>query len=111
MGMDIMDLTSLFGNAIDNAIEHVQKIEDKDKRLITLKLTSKGKMAVLRVDNYCIDELDMVGDLPRTSKRDKENHGYGLKSIQYIAKKYNGNTTINLEDNWFTLSVVFPIIK
>lgn len=109
--MDIMDLTSLFGNAIDNAIEHVQKIKEKDKRLITLKLTSKGKMAVLRVDNYCIDELDMVDDLPRTSKRDKENHGYGLKSIQYIAKKYNGNTTVNLEDSWFTLSVVFPIIK
>lgn len=108
--MKVMDLVSLFGNAMDNAIEHVEKIANNEKRLITLKLTNKGKMVVLRVDNYCVDEFETLDELPETSKNDKFMHGYGLKSIQYIAQKYEGNMTMNLEDNWFSLQVIFPVI-
>ncbi|MBR7927902.1 GHKL domain-containing protein [Aerococcaceae bacterium zg-ZUI334] len=42
--------------------------------------------------------------------QDQDNHGYGLKNIQYIAKKYNGNMTVEVQDNWFSLCVVFPIV-
>ncbi|MBF6978776.1 GHKL domain-containing protein [Aerococcaceae bacterium zg-BR22] len=108
--MEIMDICSLFGNALDNAIEHVETIEAVEKRLVTLKLSNKGKMVILRVDNYCLDETMDLTTLPETSKQDTENHGYGLKNIQYIAKKYNGNMTVDVQDNWFSLCVVFPIV-
>ncbi|MBK0348634.1 GHKL domain-containing protein [Aerococcaceae bacterium zg-ZJ1578] len=108
--MEIMDICSLFGNALDNAIEHVEKIDMIEKRLVTLKLLNKGKMVILRVDNYCVDETMDLTTLPNTSKKDQDNHGYGLKNIQYIAKKYNGNMTVEVQDNWFSLCVVFPIV-
>lgn len=41
--MEIMDIASLFGNALDNAIEHVEKIPEVEKRLVTLKLQNRGK--------------------------------------------------------------------
>lgn len=107
--MQVTDQVSLLGNALDNAIEHVEKYDDKEKRLITLRLLSKGKMAVLRVDNYLERDIGYFEDLPETSKQDKMNHGYGLKSIRYIANRYGGHMNINIEDNWFTLQVVFPI--
>lgn len=108
--LDIMDLCSLFGNALDNAIEHVEQIADVEKRLITLKLQNKGKMVILRVDNYCTTSPLSDDGLPKTTKKDRENHGYGLKNIEYIAKKYKGNMTVEIEDNWFSLCVVFPIV-
>lgn len=108
--MDVMDLSSLIGNALDNAIEYVEKLQDEEKRLITLKLTNKGKIVILKVDNYFVEEIDNLDELPRTSKEDKENHGYGLKSIQYIAEKYEGNMSVNIKDSWFTLSIVLPIL-
>jgi len=107
--MQVTDQVSLLGNALDNAIEHVEKYKDKEKRLITLKLLSKGKMVVLRVDNFLEDDIGYFEDLPETSKQDKVYHGYGLKSIRYIANKYGGHMNINTEDKWFTLQVVFPL--
>src|SRR5699024_2176891 len=107
--LQVTDLVSLLGNALDNAIEHVEKYEDPEKRLITMKLTSKGNMAVLRVDNYLMDELEDFEDLAETSKQDKIYHGYGLKSIRYIANRYGGYMNINTDDNWFSLQVIFPM--
>ncbi|MBZ6527261.1 GHKL domain-containing protein [Aerococcaceae bacterium DSM 111021] len=107
--LQVTDLVSLLGNALDNAIEHVEKYDDPEKRLITLKLTSKANMVVLRIDNYLMTELEAFDDLPETSKQDKIYHGYGLKSIRYIANRYGGYMNINTEDYWFSLQVVFPM--
>lgn len=108
--MSVMDISSLIGNALDNAIEYVERLKNKDQRLITLKLTNKGQMVILRIDIFFIDKLESLDDLPKTSKSDKENHGYGLKSIQYVAEKHNGNMSINVKDNWFTVNIMLPIL-
>lgn len=106
--MEVMDIASLFGNALDNAFEHVEKIPDQEKRLVTLKLQEISNMVVLRIDNYCQDVLEDLTVLPTTSKKDKDLHGYGLLNIQFIAKKYGGQMTLAYEDHWFSLTVVFP---
>ncbi|WP_208559516.1 ATP-binding protein [Marinilactibacillus kalidii] len=106
---EVMDICSLVGNALDNAIEHVEKIEDEEKRLITFKLAKKGKMGVMNVSNYCLEDIFLDGTLPETSKVDKDNHGFGLKSIQYIVEKYDGNMHIDFSDNWFNLRIIFPL--
>lgn len=43
-----------------------------------------------------------------TTKADKLFHGYGLKSIRYIAEKYHGNVEISTKGNVFTLQIVLP---
>lgn len=107
--MNIMDICSLFGNAIDNAIEHVIKIPDNDKRIVNLRVVNKGSIILVRVENYIIDELDLTNGLPHTSKENTDSHGYGLKSIRYIANKYDGSMSITSEDNWFVLKVLIPL--
>lgn len=50
--MSPYDIYSLFGNAITNAIEAVTKIEDKDKRNISLVMKKKGNILTIELENY-----------------------------------------------------------
>ena len=45
-----------------------------------------------------------------TSKKDKINHGFGLKSIQLITNKYNGSLSLKIDNNIFILDIIFPKI-
>lgn len=107
--MDTMDICTLFGNALDNAIECELKIPDREKRLIHLRLTTQKQFLLLQVENYCPDPPEFQGGLPVTTKSDGTNHGFGLKSIQYTAGKYGGTTTVHAEGGWFVLKVLIPL--
>lgn len=107
--MDIMDISSLFGNALDNAIESVEAIPDKEKRLIHLTISRDKGFIRIRMENCYGSELDFENGLPKTTKRDRNYHGYGLKSIQSIVQKYNGSVTIEAKEGWFELRILIPM--
>jgi len=107
--MDAMDICSVFGNALDNAIESAEKQKNIEKRLIRTAVYAKDYFAMIRFENYTEETLDIDKGLPDTTKKDKVFHGYGLKSIHSIAQKYGGTMTINVEGNWFILRILIPI--
>lgn len=109
--MDTMDICSLFGNALDNATEAVLRLPDKEQRLVNLRVFKRGHLAMILVENYATDQIDLLDGLPQTTKSNKDYHGYGLKSISYIAEKYEGNMSVSMENNWFSLKVLFPLRK
>ncbi|QWW20641.1 sensor histidine kinase [Schaalia sp. 19OD2882] len=108
-GLSAMDVATLFGNALDNAIEAALHVSDPDKRLIRLALHAKGTMTVLRVENYFDGTLvrDEDGEL-RTRKTEARGHGIGLRSIRWTARQHGGEVTGDVEGNWFTLTVLLP---
>ncbi len=106
--MEVSDICSIFGNALDNAIEYVINEKGLEKRLINLRVMEKQQFVIIKVDNYCEKKPEFVEGLPVTTKQDKRNHGYGLKSIKYTAEKYNGSMTVSYEDNWFTIKILLP---
>ena len=103
------DIVSLFGNALDNAIEYEKTVENKNKRYILLKVYRKVNLLSIHVENYCTESYDLRDGLPATTKSDKDNHGFGLKSIRYVAQKYGGNVTVKSEGGLFTLDVILPV--
>ncbi len=107
--LDVLDICNLFGNALDNAIEFVEKQKDIEKRIINLKVCEKNNFVVIKLDNYCEEEPKFENGLPVTTKKDKNNHGYGLKSIKYTTEKYKGNMTVSYKNNWFTVKILLPI--
>ena len=109
--LETLDICSIFGNALDNAIECVEKISNKDKRLIRLNISSKNSFLFICIENYCEYEVDFSQDIPDTTKKDKDYHGYGLKSIQYTAEKYGGTMTLQEKNNWFTMRILIPMQK
>lgn len=109
--LDAMDLCTIFGNALDNAIESVEKIADAEKRLIRMAVFRQNDFALLRFENYFENPLTFEGGLPATTKQHRDYHGFGIKSIRYSAEKYGGSVTVNAKDGWFTLCVLLPLPK
>ena len=107
--MEVMDICSIFGNALDNAIECELKIPDKEKRLIHVSVSKQKNFLLLRFENYYDTELNYQGGALITTKRDKEFHGYGLKSIRYTVNKYDGAVSIDTKENWFDLKILIPV--
>ncbi len=106
--MHVADLCSLIGNALDNAIESVIGIEEEERRLIRLEITSQKNFVMISIENSCDHPVIMQNGIPQTTKEDKSGHGYGTKSIVQIAEKYGGNAFFELKDNWFTMQVIIP---
>ncbi len=103
--MDIADIYSLFGNALDNAIEYVMTLEE-EKRVIKLSVSSSGSLVGVVVKNYYEGEEVKSDTVLRTSKRDKSYHGYGVKSMKNIAEKYGGSFAVDTRDNEFVVSIL-----
>lgn len=102
------DICSLFGNAIENAIEAVSLLPDPEDRNISFQVRESRGMLVVTVENYYTGELTVENGLPRSSKGDNLNHGFGMRSIRNVAEKYGGEMTV-LVDEMFHLTVLVPI--
>ncbi len=104
------DITSLFGNILDNAIESASD-EDNDFKLIKLSCETKKDFLQIQETNYCHKDLKFKNGLPITTKEDKTSHGYGMKSISYIIEKYQGQIKVILENNIFHLYILIPLAE
>lgn len=106
--MHVTDLCTIFGNALDNAIEAEALEPDESKRMIHVSVSAQRQLVFIKVENYISKPVPVSKGLPKTSKADKKNHGYGLKSIRYSAEKYHGNMTVQINPHWFVLNVMIP---
>ena len=106
--MEVVDICSIFGNALDNAIESVLRIQDKEKRLIHVTVSQVNDFVMIRIENYYEGNLKVDGDDYLTTKKDQLLHGYGIKSIRYTAQRYDGAVYINTNNNWFDIKIVIP---
>ena len=107
--INTVDLYAILGNAMDNAIEAVEKFEEKEKRQIDVLIYRQQNFLVMNIINPIPGHLVYEEELPVTTKGDKQYHGYGLLSIKYIAKKYDGFVNISEEDGCFSLKILMPI--
>lgn len=105
-----IDIYRLFNNAIDNAIEALEKVE-KEKRIIGVIIGYAGPFISVRFENYYDGQLAFAEGLPLTSKDNKLNHGFGVKSIKSIADSYNGQLSIEHDHETFALTLLFPAPK
>jgi len=107
--MEDMDISALFGNMLDNAIESVVKIKDRQKRLISLHVIQDKQFIRIRTENYCEENVQFQDGIPITTKKDKRFHGYGMKSMKKIIEKYGGSVMAGKTDNWFELKILIPM--
>lgn len=104
-----IDISTLFGNALDNALEAVQKIPDSEERSIHLSVCRKKNFLCINIRNPYEGNLSFHSGIPTTTKEDREFHGYGLKSIRSIVEKYGGDMKISASNNRFDLNILIPV--
>ena len=107
--MDPVDLYVLFANALDNAIEAVQQLQDPEQRAISVSVYTKYNMVFLQIENNYSDSIEFLDRLPHSTKQKDGYHGFGLRSIQYTVEKYGGTMQIETENQVFGLYITLPL--
>ena len=107
--LDVVDLFTLIGNALDNAVEGVERCPEGHLKSISVRIWKKDLFTVIDVENTCSGEVRFKNGLPVTSKGDTANHGFGVRSIRSVAEKYGGTVHIKNEDGLFILTVLLPV--
>lgn len=97
-----IDLCTIFSNALDNAIEYLEKSDIKDRN-IYVSIISNNLIHMITFKNKV---SEMNKDFVST-KDDKLNHGFGIENIKRSAEKYNGEIHYKITDDYnFILEVM-----
>ena len=106
-----LDISTLFGNGIDNAMEASEKLP-QEQRVIAVKAGRVNDFISILIENNCVEgqAADKTGK-HRTTKADSFLHGFGITNMQKTAEKYGGTCTTRQEDGRFTLKILLPVIK
>lgn len=93
---------------MDNAVTAVSHLEE-EKRTINILVRTRGNFLSIHEENYFEGELKKTADGFETTKKDKEHHGFGLKSIRMITENYHGNMSVTAEDGIFNINILIPL--
>ena len=99
------DLVTIITNILDNAIEAVLKCDDKR---IVFKIIKDTDMLVIDSSNPYSGQLPDE-ELIRTTKPDKNNHGYGLANIRKTVASNQGNCFIDTSGGVFHIAITIPL--
>lgn len=108
MELDIgsADLCVILGNIVDNAIEAVELLNEEE-RIIDLSIELDLRNLIISISNSYNGELNKTfNGVLLTTKKDKINHGIGIKSVKKIIEKYNGIMEIENENHTFHITIL-----
>lgn len=106
---DDADICVILGNLLDNAIEACLQVE-KDHRFIEINITAKrNHLAIVLKNSYAHKiKKGMEGNIV-TTKQNRQEHGYGLISVERAVDKYNGTMNLEFTDTEFTVTIILFI--
>ena len=104
-----LDLCAIFGNAMDNAMEAVQTLEEPESREIHIRIGTSQGLVMLCFRNYFDGEVRRQGDRLLSRKEGGGDHGYGLENIRRLAEKYGGTAAWEIQDREFLLNILIPL--
>lgn len=99
-----IDICSVLGNLLDNAIEACEKIESPDRK-ITVDIHEKAGFLIVKISNTITEQTPTIKKIGFTSKSDRENHGLGLRMVERICSKYDGSLIFVPSENKDTISI------
>ncbi len=101
-----LDISTIFSNALDNAIEASEKLPE-EQRAILVKAGKMQNFFSVLIENNCLQNSENTNI--RTTKSDDFLHGFGISNMRKAAEKYGGQLTTKYEKGTFTLKILIPI--
>ena len=101
-----LDISIIFGNGLDNAIEASEKLPE-EQRAILVKAGKMQNFFSVLIENNCLQ--DSGNTKSRTTKTDDFFHGFGISNMRNAAEKYGGQLTTKCESGKFLLKILSPI--
>ncbi len=110
IGLDVLDISIILGNLVDNAIEACTQVQD---RYIDLLIYQKGTYLIIKIENSKRNDikvdLSSLKEKFTTKEQDKGDHGFGLYNISQIVNKYDGMFEIEDNIDTFNVNITIPI--
>lgn len=100
------DICALFSNALDNAGEACRRLPETEREVSVKSRAQKG-LFCLEVTNPTVGAQKNL--LLQTSKADKENHGFGLRSMKEVVERNRGAMEIRVEGERFEVFLYMPL--
>lgn len=100
------DLNMLLGNLLDNALEALEKTEEK---YLYIGISYHKGMMLINIKNSFDGILDKNGNTYYSRKKDMGKHGIGLRNIKEIVQKYNGEINIGAVEKMFNINIILYI--
>ncbi len=101
-----LDISTIFGNGLDNAIEASEKLPE-EQRAILVKAGRIQNFFSLMIENNCLPEDESVKN--HSTDQDDFFHGFGIPNMKKSAEKYRGQLTTKCENGHFTLKILVPV--
>lgn len=101
-----LDVSTIFGNGLDNAIEASEKLPEEQRAILVKAGRVQNFFSVL-IENSCLQNREYTKQ--RTTKSDDFLHGFGISNMRKAAEKYDGQLTIKCENEKFILKILIPI--
>lgn len=95
-----IDITTIFGNLLDNAIEAAEKIEDD--KYVSIKITSYYRMIVIKIENSC-GGIKWKNGYPVSQKG--RGRGIGILNVMSSIEKYDGDIKLRQEGRRFIVEL------
>lgn len=95
IGINDSDICRALLNMLDNSIEANMALEGSIDRFVSLTIKNRDGYLYIKTENPCV--VPVVDK--KTSKKNKAEHGFGLKILEQFAKDYNGMFTITNGEN------------
>ena len=109
--MQQADIYSIIQNAIHNAIDAVLKLQSPEKRVIRVNVKRINNIISVHIENYTdnAENIRFENGLPVTSQRDRDVHGFGMRSIKASVEKYGGGLIVDVKEGIFNLDIMIPV--
>lgn len=95
-----VEIAVVLGNILDNAIESCEKIKNDKKQIIGIIASDKQNI-IIDIKNSSFKNNGL-----KSTKNNKDEHGYGLKSISHIAERHNGYAKYTYNESEFRTFVI-----
>lgn len=107
--IDMLDISAIFSNSIDNAIQACDKINDNSiPKKINIRVKYVNNFCIIKIINSKVNEIFKKKDKILTDKKDGFMHGLGISNIKDAVQKYDGNVVIDYTENEFVLTAMIP---
>ncbi|TCO72190.1 sensor histidine kinase [Marinisporobacter balticus] len=104
-----IDWCKIFANAIDNGMEALRKLEDKENKILTITIEKSSNFVLIRFENQCKSQVKIENRNVHSHKEDPENHGFGLENIRSAVKNYSGDMNLFCQEkkgDWYFITEV-----
>ncbi len=103
-----VELCTIFSNLIKNSVEELKK-NGEGKKYLKIKVSSGQQAFKIEISNSISREGEIQGELPETTKKDKKNHGIGLRNVTETVEKNEGIFEWKAADACFQAVVTLPL--